>query len=470
MLKLYNTLTRKKEEFRPIKRFQVGLYACGPTVYDYAHLGHFRAYVFVDVLRRVLEYNTYKVKQVMNITDVGHLVGDRDLGKDKIELGAEREKKTAREIADFYTDDFFKAIEGLNVLKPQIVCKASEHIQEMIDLVRKIEANGFTYRTSKGIYFDTSKLSDYGKLAGLDIEGLKEGARVEADSEKKNPTDFALWRFSPKKQKRAMEWDSPWGKGFPGWHIECTAMSVNYLGERYDIHTGGVDHIAVHHTNEIAQAQGAFGRDIVRFWLHNEFLLVNGKKMSKSLGNIYKMNDILERGFEPLALRYLFLTAHYRNRMNFTWQSLEGAGRALEKLRELVADANGRTATLRVQNLAEDTVAGLEARRWQSKFVKFLNDDLNTPKALALVWDLLKAAISKKDKRELIDEFDRVLGLKLMERTETRIPQEVKILVDKREDWRRKKKWEEADKIRDKIKEMGWEVEDTEEGTKTRKV
>lgn len=462
MFKLYNTLTRKKEEFKPLKPPKVGLYACGPTVYAYAHLGHFRAYVFVDVLCRALEYSGYQVKHVMNVTDVGHLVGDQDLGEDKMEVGAKREKRTVEEIAKFYTDDFFAAMEKLNVLRPQVVCKATEHIQEMINLVKKIEKNGFTYRISDGLYFDTSKLADYGKLAGLDVEGLREGARVEANPEKKNPTDFALWRFSPNPpvggQKRQMEWQSPWGVGFPGWHIECTAMGVKYLGEEFGIHTGGVDHIPIHHTNEIAQAQGALGHDVVRFWLHNEFLLVEGKKMSKSLRNIFNIHDVEKRGFDPLSLRYLFLTTHYRKRMNFTWKSLEGAQRALKKLRDSSSGVD------RVKRDKGDT-SGVES--WQNKFGKAISDDLNTPQALAILWDLLKAKVADKDKRELLLDFDRVLGLKLGERRAVeKIPDEVQELIKEREKFRKQKKWQDADKMRQKIEKLGWRIEDTAEGPK----
>ncbi|MFH1713053.1 MAG: cysteine--tRNA ligase, partial [Candidatus Jacksonbacteria bacterium] len=325
-LYFYNTLTRQKEKFTPINSDYVKLYACGPTVYDFAHIGHFRAYIFVDILRRVLRYNSCKIKHVMNITDVGHLTDDADAGEDKMEKRAVEAKKTVWDIAKFYTDDFFDVMKLLNIERPEIVCKATLHIGEMIELIRQIEKNGYTYQTSDGVYFDTSKLGDYGKLARLNIKKLQEGARVEPNPEKKNLTDFALWKFSAPDSKRQMEWDSPWGspanpagKGFPGWHIECTAMAHKYLGTDIDIHTGGIDHIPVHHTNEIAQAQGAYGRDIVRFWLHNEFVMVDGEKMSKSKKNFYTMADILKQRLDPLAFRYFFLQAHYRTPVNFTW-------------------------------------------------------------------------------------------------------------------------------------------------------
>jgi len=347
-MNLYNTLTRKKEHFKPIKQNQVKLYACGPTVYDFVHIGHFRAYIFIDVLRRALKYNGFDVKHVMNITDVGHLTDDADAGEDKIEKKALQEKKTVWDIAKFYTDDFFSAMKALNVQKPDIVCKATDHISEMIKMVQRIEKNGYAYRISDGIYFDTSKLRDYGKLARLDIVQLQEGARVEPNPEKKNSTDFALWKFSPKDVKRQMEWKSPWGVGFPGWHIECTAMAVKYLGIKIDIHTGGIDHIPVHHTNEIAQTQGAYGRDIVRFWLHNEFLLVDGKKMSKSKKNFYRLSDVVKQRISPLAVRYFFLQAHYRIPVNFTWAALGSAQSGLNNLYDKIRET--QISKLKTQN------------------------------------------------------------------------------------------------------------------------
>ena len=339
MIKLYNTLTRKIEGFRPIKPGFVGMYACGPTVYDHTHVGHMRTYVNTDLLRRMLEDNGFEVKQVENITDVGHLLGDRDLGEDKLEIGAEREGKSAWQIAKIYEKEFFTTMEALNVKKPTIVCRATEHIKEMIDLIKLMEKKDFTYKTSDGIYFDTSKIKDYSKLSGMPLEKLKEGARVEPNPEKKNPTDFALWKFSPQTgPKRQMEWDSPWGVGFPGWHIECSAMGMKYLGEQFDIHTGGEDHIPIHHTNERAQNLAVTGHEVVKFWFHNAFLLVDGGKMSKSKKNFYWLKDIEERKFEPLSLRYLFLTTHYRSKMNFTWESLKAAQVAYKKLVELARE------------------------------------------------------------------------------------------------------------------------------------
>jgi len=332
-MRIYNSLTRKKEVFKPQDPNRVTMYTCGMTVNDHTHIGHMRTYVNTDALRRVLEFNGFEVEQVENVTDVGHLLGDRDMGEDRIEAAAKKTKKSAWDIARMYEKEFFETMEALNVKMPAVVCRATEHIKEMIDLVRRIEKNGFTYKTSDGIYFDTSKMKDYNKLSGMPLEKLREGARVEVNPEKKNPTDFALWKFSPNDARRQMEWESPWAKkSFPGWHIECSAMGMKYLGEQIDIHTGGVDHIPIHHTNERAQNIAATGSPVVGLWLHNAFLMVEGQKMSKSLGNLFWMKDIEDQGFHPLALRYLFLTAHYRSEMNFTWNALDASQRALDRL------------------------------------------------------------------------------------------------------------------------------------------
>lgn len=464
-IKLFNTMGRKKQTFEPLKKRKVGLYSCGPTVYDYAHIGHFRAYVFVDLLKHVLEFNKLKVKHVMNITDVGHLISDADTGEDKMEMSARREKKTVWQIAEFYTKDFFDAMKKLNVLKPSIICKATNHIEDMIDLVKRIEKNGYAYITSDGIYFDTSKLKDYGKLAQLDIEGLKAGARIDLSPEKRNPTDFALWKFSPKDKKRQMEWKSPWGVGFPGWHIECSAMSMKYLGETFDIHTGGVDHINVHHTNEIAQAEAATGKPFVRYWLHNEFVLVEGEKMSKSKGNFYNMQDIENKGFDPLALRYLFLTTHYRSKMNFTWDSLEAAQNALETLRE------------HMRLLQEPDKKKSDKRRiehYKKEFLKYINDDLNTPMALSSIWELIREEerINNKDKCRLMIDFDRVLGLRLkdVKKFKEKLPKEIQDLIRKREQARKKKDWKTSDKTRAELRKKGIILEDTEKGVRWKKL
>ena len=323
-LYLFNTLGRQKQEFIPIKKGKVGLYTCGPTVYDYAHIGNLRSFIFEDILKRVLQYNNFKVKHAMNITDVGHLVSDSDEGEDKMEKGSRRTGKTAWEIAKFYTLSFKKDLADLNVISPAVLCKATDHIKEQIALIKKLEKKGFTYQTVDGIYFDTSKLNDYGKLADLQHQELKAGIRVDLGG-KKNSSDFALWKFSPKHEKRQMEWKSPWGVGFPGWHIECSAMSVKYLGQPFDIHCGGIDHVPVHHTNEIAQSEAATGKPMANFWLHNEFLNLKDAKMSKSGENFITLPSLIEKGYSPLAYRYFLLQAHYRKQLIFSFEALTAA-------------------------------------------------------------------------------------------------------------------------------------------------
>jgi cysteinyl-tRNA synthetase len=457
-LKLYNTLTRKLEEFKPLHPPKVTMYTCGPTVYDFAHIGHARTYVFADLLRRVLLYNGYKMEQVMNITDVGHLTeaDTLDEGQDKIEMAAERQKKTVWNIARFYTDDFFKMVDELNILRPSIVCKATDHIKEQIELVKRIEKEGFAYVIDRGVCFDTSKFPGYADFARLDLKGLRKGSRIEFDSQKKNPTDFWLWRFSDPKEKRQMEWESPWGKGYPGWHIECSAMGMKYLGERFDIHTGGIDHIPVHHTNEIAQNWVATGHKVVNYWLHGEHLTIEGEKMAKSLKNFYRVVDLKNRGFEPLALRYLFLTAHYRARLNFTWESLEAAQKALKHLRAEVRSLQGKGQSLK------DSPAD-----YRQRFLAAINNDLDTPRALAVVWEMVKNQnLKSKYKKKLILDFDQVLGLGLAEVRSLKISRKVKELLVKRDKLRKQGKWAEADKIRTQVKKLGFEIEDTEEGPK----
>ncbi|MDP1710706.1 MAG: cysteine--tRNA ligase [candidate division WWE3 bacterium] len=498
-IKLYNSLTRKKEVFKPQNTNRVTMdgprlrrepssphfvrmdgsavaepssphfvrmYTCGPTVYDHTHVGHMRTYVNTDVLRRVLEYNGFEVKQVMNVTDVGHLFGDRDLGKDKLEEAAKMEKKSAWEIAREYEKEFFETLAALNIEPPAIVCRATEHIQEMVSLIQKIEKAGYTYLTSDGIYFDTSELKDYNRLSGMPLAKLREGARVEKNPEKKNPTDFALWKFSPKTgPRRQMEWDSPWGVGFPGWHIECSAMGMKYLGEAIDLHTGGLDHRPIHHTNERAQNFVATGKEVVRFWVHNAFLLVEGQKMSKSLKNFFWLKDVLDRDFDPLALRYLFLTAHYRNEMNFTWAGLEAAAIALEKLYNELSmwDAPGKVGW--TGSATPSNLATLGCAEYESKFEELINDDLNLPEAVALMWRLVKdQRFPTSAKMATLLKMDRVFGLKLSEVEEVKVPEEVLDLVRKRERARREENWSGADELRDRIEQAGFRVEDMEKG------
>jgi len=451
---LYNTLTRKKDEFKPIKNGRVGLYTCGPTVYNYAHLGNLRSYLFEDILKRVLTYNGYKVKHVMNITDVGHLTGDRDMGEDKLEAGAKREGKTAWQIAEFYTEAFKNDIKKLNILEPDICCKATEHIKEQIDLIKILETKGYTYKTSDGIYYDTSKFKNYAKLSRQNLETLKEGARVEKNDEKKSATDFALWKFSSVGGKRQMEWDSPWGVGFPGWHIECSAMSIKYLGEHFDIHCGGIDHIGVHHTNEIAQSEAATGRSPwVNFWLHNEFLNISGgKKMAKSEDNFLTLeNALIKKGISPLVFRFVALGTHYRKAMEYSEAAIANAQSGLEHLYN------------QVRELGE--VKGRINREYQEKFLNAANDDLNTPQALAVAQEVLKSELPAKEKLATILDFDKVLGLNLKDAsTVNKIPQEIRLLADKRNQARQDKNWPEADRLRLQLEKLGYIIEDTKSG------
>ena len=463
-LKLYNTLSRKEEDFIPLDPPKVGMYICGPTVYDYDHIGHMRTYTNSDILIRVLECNGFTPKVVMNITDVGHLTSDADVGEDKLEKGARREGKTVQEIAQFYTDHFFSSCRKLNIKKPQVICKATDHIKQMIDLVKKLEEKGFTYIIpSDGVYFDTSKLKDYGKLAKLDVEGLKPGARIKA-ADKRNPTDFALLKFAKKGEKRQQEWDSPWGKhSFPGWHIECSAMSMYYLGNTLDIHTGGVEHIPVHHTNEIAQSEAVTGKLFVKYWFHSEHLMIEGQKMSKSLGNLLKVEDIEKKGFNPLALRYLFLTAHYRGRMNFTWEALKGAQQALDRLYSHLKDfRQEKERTV----LSEKKMKKID--QFKVEFIRAINNDLDISETISLVWKVVKSNIPNYDKYDLLVEWDQVLGLDLtkskVKSQKSKVDEEIKKLVDKREELRKQKKWEEADEIRKELEKKGFVVEDTSEG------
>ncbi len=442
-IKFYNSLGRKKEVFRPLKEGEVLLYSCGPTVYDFAHIGNLRAYVFVDLLRRFLQFGPakYKVRQVMNITDVGHLTSDADTGEDKIELAARREKKSAPEIVKFYTDYFFKATRRLNILRPTKVGFATDYIDKMIELVKLLEKKGYTYQISDGVYFDTSKLSDYGKLAAQNLAELKVGARVEPNPEKKNPTDFALWKLTPPGVTRQMEWDSPWGRGFPGWHLECTVIAHENLGEQFDIHTGGVEHIFPHHTNEIAQAEAAWGKIPARFWLHNEHLLFGQKKMAKSEGTFVTLEDLEEKGFEPLAFRMLCLQTHYRSKLHFSFEALAAAQQSLQTLRRAWQDSAGKPAK---EDLGD--------------FWPALAEDLNSPAALACLFEMIKAG--ELGRQDLI-EVDRVLGFGLEEEV---VPAEIQKMLEERETLRKQGRFDQADEIRQEIEAQGYLVEDTPEG------
>ena len=452
VLQIYNTLTRKKEIFTPLKNNLVGLYTCGPTVYHYAHIGNLRTYIFEDILKRVLLYNKFKVKHVMNITNVGHLTSDSDTGEDKMEKGAKREGKSVWQIADFYTKAFMEDIKKLNIIKANIFCKATDYIKEQIELITKLEKKGFTYIIEDGVYFDTSKLKDYGKLAKLDIEGLKAGTRVEFVKGKKNITDFALWKFSPKDKKRQMEWDSPCGKGFQGWDIECSAMSMKFLGETFDIHCGGIDHIPVHHTNEIAQSETATGKKFVNYWMHGEFLNLEKEKMAKSGENFITLSTLEKRDFDPLAYRFFCLSAHYRSSLNFSFEALESAKNGFEKLKNKIWEIKKE----------KDKVKKEIKEKYREEFLKLINNNLDMPGALALLWDLIKEKeISGKSKLDLILDFDKIFGLNLKDIKEEKIPKEILNLVKQREKARQERNFAESDKLRKLIQEKGYTIEDT---------
>ena len=456
---LYNSLSRKKEEFKPVKPGKVGLYTCGPTVYNYAHIGNLRTYIFEDILKRVLVYNGYGVKHVMNITDVGHLTGDRDMGEDKMEKGAAREGKSAWDIADFYTRAFKEDIAHLNILEPDIWVKATDTIPEQIALVKMLEEKGFTYRTADGIYFDTAKFAGYNKLSHQDLEALQEGARVERNPEKRNPTDFAVWKFSPQGLKRQMEWDSPWGVGFPGWHLECSAMSMKFLGDQLDIHCGGTDHIDVHHTNEIAQSEAATGKPFFNFWMHGAFLIIQGgKKMAKSEGNFLTLeNTFLENDINPLAYRFASFLTHYRKPMEHSDEGIEAARNGLQHLQNQVRQ-------IVAAEVDTDNCLNTE---FKNKFMEAINDDLNIPRAMAVVQEMLKSNISDAEKHTTILDFDSVLGLRLDQLDkEQALPGEVQKLVDARLKAREAKNFAASDQLRSEIETLGYQVQDTKDGMK----
>ncbi len=467
---LYNTLSRKKEEFKPLKSGQVGLYTCGPTVYNFAHVGNLRTYLFEDFLKRMLTYNSYKVKHVMNITDVGHLTGDRDMGEDKLEVGAKREKKSAWDIAAFYTEAFKADLKLLNIEEPTIWCRATDNIPEQIALIKTLAEKGYTYQTKDGVYFDTSLVKDYNKLSHLPLAELKEGARVEKNPEKKNPTDFALWKFSPSLgvagTKRQMEWESPWGVGFPGWHIECSAMSLKYLGDEQDIHCGGIDHINVHHTNEIAQSEAATGHKFFNYWLHGAFLnIIGGKKMSKSEGNFLTLeNSFVKIGINPLAYRFAALQVNYRKPMEYSGAAMKQAAAGLDSLYGQV--------------LALGQAKGKVNAEYKKDFLEVINNDLNLPKALSIVAAVLKSDLKDADKRATILDFDQVFGLSLAQADKLLpkdlnlqdLPAAIQTLVISRQEARGAKDWEEADRLRQEIKKRGYIIEDVSGGVRISKL
>ena len=423
------------------------MYTCGPTVYDFQHIGNLRTYLFEDCLKRVLAFNGYRVRHVMNITDVGHLTSDADTGEDKMEKGSRRTGRSAWEIAGEYTRVFREDLAAMNIGEPDVWCKATDHIAEQIAFIEDLERKGFTYRTSDGVYFDTSRQPDYGYLARLDRAGLEAGKRVEL-GEKRSPTDFALWKFSAPGEQRQMEWASPWGTGFPGWHIECSAMAQKYLGDYFDIHCGGEDHIPVHHTNEIAQTEARVGTRLANFWMHGYFLTLNNAKMAKSAGEFLRMKSLTDRGYDPLTYRFLCLTAHYRTQMSFSWDAMDAAQTGLERLRRQVFELGP---------------AGAADPEFVERFRAEVNDDLQFPKALALLWEALKSPLPDPAKKATLLAFDTCLGLRLAEWQPTVdiIPPEVEALARARLAARQAKDWAESDRLRDAIAALGFAVEDS---------
>jgi len=460
-LYFYNTLTREKEKFIPIDKTEVKIYSCGPTVYKDATIGNMRTNIFQDVLRRVLKYNGYKLKHVMNITDVGHLVSDGDEGEDKMLKSAREENKTPLEIAEHYTKLFFYDLERLNIETPEIVCKATEHIEEMLEYVKKLMENGYAYETSTAIYFDISKLDKYPILSNLNLEEQKAGARVDIDHEKRNPYDFALWIKAP--ENHLMKWDSPWGKSYPGWHIECSAMGRKYLGEQFDIHTGGIDLIPTHHENEIAQSKGACGKIPANYWMHGEYLLIDGGKMSKSLGNVYLLQNFIERGYDPIVYKLFCYSGHYRNKLNFTWEGIDSASKSLERLKQ------GYKTHLQGNAQIEENIIN----EYEEKFHKAINDDLNMPSAMSVVWEVVRQENKTPKLAELLLKFDSVLGLKIDQETKIPkqdIPDEIMQLVNERIIARSNKDWAKSDELRDLIQQKGYEIKDTKNGTEIKKL
>jgi len=460
-IKLYNTLTRQKEEFKPLVGNEVRMYSCGPTVYSYAHIGNFRAYVFMDNLRRVLKYNGYKLKHVMNITDVGHLESDADEGEDKMQKAARKENKDPYEIAEFYTNIFIRDMKRLSIQMPEIIAKATEHISDMEIFVKELLENGYAYETSKGVYFDISKLDTYPVLSNRNIDEQIAGARVEVDTEKRNPYDFAVWIKAPK--EHIMKWESQWGEAYPGWHLECSAMGRKYLGEEFDIHTGGIDHIPTHHENEIAQSKGVSGKIPAKTWMHCEFLQVDGGKMSKSLGNTYTLDILNEKGIEPLAYKIFCYTSHYRNKINFTFEGAEAAQKALNRLRDsYLKHKDGN------EKISEEEIESLNKR-----FLEAINDDLNMPVAMSIIWEIARDNRKSKQFQDLLLKFDEVLGLDLKNVTKQdkkeELPEEILELVNRRKEARQNKDWDLSDSLRNEIQSLGYSVKDTKEGMEVSK-
>ncbi|HAU98870.1 MAG: Cysteine-tRNA ligase [Microgenomates group bacterium GW2011_GWF2_45_18] len=466
---LYNSFSHQLEEVVAISPPKLGIYTCGPTVYDFTHIGHLRKYVFDDLLVRILKRAGFQVTHVMNITDVGHLVSDADDGEDKMEKGARKYQKSVWDLAHEFEAFFWKSLDAVHVQRPDVSCRATDHISEQIEMIQKLEKNGHTYVIEDGVYFDTSTFSRYYALSGssADREVVQ---RIEETVGKKHADDFALWKFSPKDQSRQMEWESPWGKGFPGWHIECSAMSSKYLGDQFEIHTGGIDHVAVHHTNEIVQSECATGKSpFVKYWVHHNFLRVDNQKMSKSLGNFYTIDDVIAKGFSPEALRLLFLGSHYRDEQNFTWEALRGAQASLDRLADLILHWESDTSR---SDLSEEKLAQIDLYR--SRFEEALFHDLHSAEALAVLWEVAKSNIPSMDKFDLIRDFNEVLGLDCVayakkrkelqqhaqKQVEQSIPEDVRALAEARQQARVQRNFELADRLRAQLLEQGWVVED----------
>ena len=457
---LYNTLTKKKEVFKPLDNKEVKIYSCGPTVYKDATIGNMRTNLFQDILRRVLKYNGYTLKHAMNITDVGHLVSDGDDGEDKMLKSAREEKKTPMEIAQYYTKLFFQDLEALHVETPEIVCRATDHIQDMLAYVEKLIEKGYAYETSTAIYFDIAKLDQYPILSNVTLEEQKAGARVDIDPEKRSPYDFALWIKAP--ENHLMKWNSPWGASYPGWHIECSAMGQKYLGEQFDIHTGGIDLIPTHHENEIAQSKGNCGKVPARFWMHGEYLLIDGGKMSKSLGNVYLIKYLIEKGYDPLVYRLFSYSCHYRNKLNFTWEGMEAAAKSWERLKK----------GYQVHLAGKDEVADHLIENLEVKFHQAINDDLNMPLAMGVVWEVVRQEKKSPKWANLLAKFDRVLGLKIEEtnnKLQEDIPKEILDLLEQRKEARKNKDWTKSDELRDLIQSKGYVLKDTKNGVEIEK-
>lgn len=475
-ISLFNSLSKKKEEFTPINPPEVSMYCCGFTVYDHTHLGHIKKYIGDDIIRRVLEFNGYKVTHVQNVTDVGHLVSDSDEGIDKMEKGAQKYGMTVWEVAKKYEKEFFDTMDQVGALKPHIIENAAsdKSISEQISNIRLLVDTNYAYITPNAIYFDVSKLKEYNPFSSQSLEDKISGSRddVVTDSNKKHPADFALWVFTVGEHaNHVMRWDSPWGEGFPGWHIECSTISISNLGERIDIHTGGLDHQYIHHPNEIAQNEALTGHKVVNYWMHHNFLVVNGKKMSKSLGNFYTLQDLLDKKFNPYALRYLILGVHYRQQMNFTWESMQSAQTTYESLLKKYAQL--------VENAGEKSIPIDEQNKYWVMFVEAINDDFNIPKAIGIMWDMLRDSnLDDLSKLSMLIDFDKIFGFDIKKQSKIfntevdskKLPTEIKDLLEEREQARQNKDWANSDKLRDKILEKGYKIEDTSEGSVISKI